>query len=361
MKKGLLSVLLATVLISSFIFKVSALDPYEYSNTKYGYTWTYITYGSNYAMQLHIEINSEMVGEYGNVLIFIPGLDTDNYYSHNEIDVANKVSFYDGNPNTGGVKIFEESLTDYGLNVVYGGTIEIDLASYPTAKDIYLTVKQDRSDTTAGQLYVDNWGGVSTLTFIVLPYLQVAYINPFTGYYIDQYKLSSFTVMNLSEKLDEEDIPEVEGYQFIGWKTITGDFYRAGSPILEEYLQDTNIPGQTRFILTAYYMQLAGTIPPTTQTPETTVIGEILAMFQGNNTFGFSLVFFILTVITMFIFVWKSFPIFGYIAVHFVLTIIFWVLQLLPIYVIIANILIYAIGIISTIKRNQSLGGGTSE
>lgn len=219
---------------------------------------------------------------------------------------------------------------------------------------IYTTFNFDY-DTPPSNFEADFMAGTSVKFGYLLTYYEF-YIKDGEDVYFH-----SMLPMPWGKSPTEEqiDLPTLNNRVFVGYQNKDGEYIRLKNIKSADF--EENSDGYPSIKLYANYLYLSGTIVVTPPEAETTVIGEILAMFRGNNAFGFSLVFLILTVVTMFIFVWKSWPIFGYVAIHLVLTVVFWVLQLLPIYVIIINLLIYAIAIITTVKKSQNGGNVESE
>jgi len=343
MKKVLTVLVVSLVMFLSFGLKVLALDPYTNTIDLNNYTWSYIQIGfGNYAMQLHIELHYENEAKYSNVQVYVPGRGLSNDYIYNSETQFNDVTIEDVDDN----ELFTSPLDEY-INIYDGGTVGIILSSFPTAKNIYLTISQSRTDVVAGQQFVDNWGAVASLTFTDLPYMEVYYTNPFNGFFMEHYKIVDryFTPIEISK------ITVVTNYRFIEWRTITNVKYNFGDPILDEYLQDSRVPNKTIFELVAVYLQIADTLTPTEPPEQTTVIGEIMAMFQGDNPTGYSIVYLFATILIAIVFLFKKWALLGFALIHFVLTIVLWVTGLIQMYVIIPIMLIYVITVFDTVKR----------
>jgi len=135
----------------------------------------------------------------------------------------------------------------------------------------------------------------------------------------------------------------------VGYVTEDGYNIRLQNITISDFFADED--GYANINLYAKYLYINETLTPTETPEQTTVLGEILSMFRGDNPTGYSIVYLLITVLITIVFLFKKWAMLGFALIHFVLTVVLWVTGLIQMFVIIPVMLIYVITVFETVKR----------
>ena len=362
MKKIILSLLIGLVSVLTFLPLASAVElPPSNPNSK----WTLESFeagGTTYFyMSLALQFPQYSVTE---INITIP----DNGYSVDTISTFNS-SFrfqYEGGTVA---SVNTSSLTDL---LADGGSISFDLdtESYTymgstvsmegiwQSTSFYAMVYLSFTGVIPGGLTVaqvenlwKTYGSMSITGYI----LEIAFFSQLV--YYDSLWVGSETVID-NTLLPTP--PSVTGYDFLCWKTKTGDVFDVNTPvssILEEWL--TTIDGYSVLYLYASFISESGDeytyLPPSAGSPDG--LTGIFASIGWDNDAGYFIVFTVLVFLVVVGMALFHLPTFVILIVAAALAFLFFFLGWIPLFAFIIVLLIIAVGLVFSLTR----GGAVNE
>lgn len=292
-------ILLITMILTLSVFSLSvkALTGYEYE-INYINEWTTDSTAGNYFMSLeYLEIidhtkeiriripdlsyNQQTIGGIESKLILLDEsmIELDNF----------DIDYLIGDDMTGVIDIFLYNSVIYADNTYYHETT----FDYTEIKYITLRVMQTWTSLPAG--YYEAWitdtdSQLSVFTEEI-PVIFYAYID---GQYNKIYDTQFIFDEIPTEPTRPTETPTTES-EFLGWKTITGEYYNFDTAVIEDFLNES------RFLLYAVYSNINEPI-----TVDTTITNNIpdglenlMSVINANTTEGYMFLFLLLNILVI--------------------------------------------------------------
>lgn len=362
MKKLLLSLCLALVSIFSFsIPKTSALDPIPPDPNSLWEVVSFVDGGTTYYyLSLHLEFEPYSVSE---IEITIP----DTYFY--AVDAHDTYTSYFRFA-VGGSTLDSELTSAFTDLLADGGIVTFNLVSETytymastvamtdiwQSTDFYIAIYLDFHAIPGGNTaasYAEKWSRYSAVT-LTADYLEIAFFSQLK--YVSSYFVGPESDVDTSA-FELPPIPT--GYQFLCWRTKTGDQFISGpvSNLDPDWL--TEIDGRSVLYLYAAFVDESGDeyeyLPPSGGAPAN--LDAIFAAIGWANDTGYFIVFTVIVFLATVILLLFKLPPFVVMIVDGALAFLFFFLGWIPLFSFIIVLLIIALGIFFSLNR----GGVTNE